>query len=144
MEAINIDLSHLIFEITEYELMMSENSPLESLNKLAENGFRFHLDDFGTGYSSITYLHHLPVESIKIDKSFIDEITPENDNKLLVDAIIDMSKALDLTITAEGVESEYQYNYLKDKMCETIQGYYFSRPLNVSDFEKYNKKFHTT
>jgi sensor c-di-GMP phosphodiesterase-like protein len=91
--------------------------------------------DFGTGYSSLSYLQKLPIGSLKIDKSFVDDITLQGDNSsILVNTIIAMGKALRLHIVAEGVEHQYQMEYLKTKGCDTIQGYYFSKPLCEEDF----------
>ena len=136
VERLDIDLKHFIFEITEYELMSYKNRTIDTLRRLADEGWKFHLDDFGTGYSSITYLENLPIQAVKIDKSFVDKIMPENREKLLVDAIVDLSHALDITTIAEGVENEYQFRYLEKLGCKAIQGYYFSRPLEPEAFEK--------
>lgn len=137
VRGLQIDLKTFIFEITEYELMEYRSSPLETLNRLADAGFIFHLDDFGTGYSSITYLHHLPIKALKIDKSFIDKISPDNSAKLLVDAIFNMAGALEIALVAEGVENDYQFEYLQTLGCTHIQGYYFSPPLQNDAFIEY-------
>lgn len=134
---LQIDLSKFHFEITEYELMKYHSSSVETLNKLVDNGFKFHLDDFGTGYSSITYLSEMRVDSIKIDKKFVDNINDLSQRTVLVDAIVTMAKALGINVIAEGVENKIQCTYLKELNCELIQGYYFSKPLSVKDFEKY-------
>lgn len=138
---LNIDLKRFSFEITEYELLAYKDRSIKVLNDLVEKGFNFHLDDFGTGYSSITYLNEVNIESIKIDKSFIDKIVTETDEAHFVDAIINMAKALEIKIIAEGVESEVQQKYLQKLECDIIQGYYYSKPLSVCDFEKYIKNY---
>ncbi|WP_373017373.1 putative bifunctional diguanylate cyclase/phosphodiesterase [Thiomicrorhabdus sp.] len=134
---LDADLSHLVFEITEYELIAYQSTPIEDLKKLADAGFVFHLDDFGTGYSSISYLSQLPIQSIKIDKSFIDYIQADNQQKRMVEAIIHIAEALNIKIIAEGVETEYQVNYLQQQHCHAFQGYFFSRPLTVEAFNDY-------
>jgi len=134
---LDANLAHLAFEITEYELISSDNNGIKELERLHNAGFQFHLDDFGTGYSSISYLNQLPINTIKIDKSFIDYIHPHGEKKALVEAIIALSKSLNKHIIAEGVENEYQANYLKEVGCETFQGYYYSKPLQVKDLEKF-------
>jgi EAL domain-containing protein (putative c-di-GMP-specific phosphodiesterase class I) len=136
VKRLDIDLKHFIFEITEYELMSYKNRTIDTLRRLADDGCKFHLDDFGTGYSSITYLENLPIQAIKIDKTFVDKILPENREKLLVDAIVDLAHALNITTIAEGVENDYQFRYLEKLGCEAMQGYYFSRPLEPDAFEK--------
>ncbi|MBN2782624.1 MAG: EAL domain-containing protein [Campylobacterales bacterium] len=135
---IDIDLENFAFEITEYELISYKNRSVKVLNDLAKEGFKFHLDDFGTGYSSITYLNEVEIESIKIDKSFIDKIGSDKDTHF-VDAIVNMAKALDIKIIAEGVETKEQVEYLKELECDIIQGYFYSKPLCVNDFENYLK-----
>ena len=102
---------------------------------MEERGYNFSLDDFGTGYSSITYLKETPITAIKIDKSFIDEITQEKDEAQLFDAIVTLSKVIGLSIIAEGVEEEHQVDYLKKAGCDMIQGYYYSKPLYPDVFE---------
>ncbi len=134
---LGIDLSKFHFEITEYNIMEYVAESSEVLNRLAENGFLFFLDDFGTGYSSITQLYNLKIDSLKIDKSFVDRIENSDEEKPFIEAIVNMSKALKLKIIAEGVETEVQYNYLKFLGCDTVQGYYFSKPLSVDGFENY-------
>lgn len=134
---LGINLNKFYFEITEYELLVDKERNMKILNELAEEGFKFHLDDYGTGYSSITYLNELSIESLKIDKSFIDKIRSEESNFPFVDAIVNMAKSLDIKIIAEGIETEFQHDYLKDIECDTLQGYYYSKAMNASDFEEY-------
>lgn len=137
----DIDLKSIVFEITEYEVIEHQSSAIETLKKLKDVGFVFHLDDFGTGYSSISYLNKLPIEAIKIDKSFIDYIQPGNEQKQMVDAIIHIGHALDMSIIAEGVEETYQMEYLAQHGCAMVQGYLFAKPLPKVDFEDFFKRF---
>ena len=138
---LGINLNTFHFEITEYNIMEHVEESTKILNQLAEKGFLFHLDDFGTGYSSITHLYNLKIDSLKIDKSFVDKIENSDDENPLIEAIVNMSKVLKLNIIAEGVETEVQYNYLKLLGCDIIQGYYFSKPVSAEDFEKYIRGF---
>ena len=94
------------------------------------------MDDFGAGYSSLTMLSVLPVDYLKLDMSFIRRIQENPVNRRMVELVIDMAKAIGTPVVAEGVETEEQYLILKDLGCDLIQGYYFSRPLPVSDFGK--------
>ncbi len=137
VEELNIDLTMFNFEITEYNIMNHVEQSSEILNKLTQEGFIFSLDDFGTGYSSITHLYNLHIHHIKIDKIFIDMIVDESSKSPLIEAIVNMAKALNIKIIAEGVETQVQYNYLKSLYCDSIQGYYFSKPLSEKDFHAY-------
>ena len=137
IEELNINLNGFIFEITEYELITSKKVAIKDLNKLQEAGFIFYLDDFGTGYSSISYLSQLPIEGIKIDKSFIDYVQPNQDKKKLVDSIIQLGTTLNKKVIAEGVESKYQAYFLNESGCQAFQGYLFSKPLPALEFEKF-------
>ena len=99
-------------------------------------GVRIAIDDFGTGYSSLSYLKRLPVDILKIDKSFVNGVTDGRDDAAIVEAIIAMARSLRLTVVAEGVETVDQLKFLQMSKCDEIQGYYFSRPLPVKQFEQ--------
>lgn len=131
------DLEKISLEITEYTLMEYRETTMEVLNKMKHDGIQFRLDDFGTGYSSLSYLKDTPISSIKIDKSFIDEITPDKKPVHLLNAIINLSHAIGVRIIAEGVEEDYQVEYLKEAGCDMIQGYYYSEALDSEAFESY-------
>ena len=94
---------------------------------------RLAIDDFGTGYSSLSYLADLPINFVKIDKSFIDRITPDAEGAAMVHGVIDLSRALGLTCIAEGVESEYQRSVLDELGCDNAQGYLFARPASGAE-----------
>ena len=143
VKKLNIDLRTFAFEVTEYKMIRYQERSIKSLNKLSEYGFRFKLDDFGTGYSSITYLHKMDFDAIKIDREFINEITATTDKAPLVDAIINMAQALELTIIAEGVETQEQLAYLISKGCNKIQGYYYAKPMSATAFQKFYKNSQT-
>ncbi len=123
----------LELEITETVMAESIDVILSKLQYLSDHGIRIALDDFGKGYSSLNYLIQLPIKTLKIDKSFIDNISTDKDFEGIVSHIINMGKSLGMSIIAEGVEKEEQLNYLRKYNCETIQGYYFSPPLSQED-----------
>lgn len=100
-------------------------------------GFSISVDDFGTGFSSLSYLKRFHLDELKIDKSFVDGIEKDESDRAIVSATLSMAHSLDMHVVAEGVETLMQLSYLKDKGCETIQGYYFSKPLSAADFENF-------
>jgi diguanylate cyclase (GGDEF)-like protein len=121
--------SHLLcLEITESSLMRSDQRRSESLAALRALGVHLAIDDFGTGYSSLSYLHNLPVNELKIDRSFVGRLGTDSRDRHLVQAIIGMASALGLTVVAEGVETEDQLLYLGERGCDLAQGYLFSMP----------------
>ena len=129
------EVEFIQLELTEDIAMNNENYSREVIKTLKYLGFKISIDDFGTGYSSLNHLKMLDVDELKIDKSFIDEISTNKTDRSIVKAMIDMSKALSLKSVAEGVETIEQLNVLKDMECDLIQGYYFSKPLSISEFE---------
>ncbi len=129
-----IPYSAIILELTESMLVADFNLVRSKMQFLKEKGVHFSLDDFGTGYSSLSYIQSLPISELKIDKSFIDVISPINTSVPIVNSIIQMAKALNLKIVAEGVETQFQLDYLKEQGCEIIQGYLFSKPLDVKSW----------
>ena len=144
LSLLDANLQHLAFEITEYELISSDKDAIHTLERLEHAGLKFHLDDFGTGYSSISYLNQLPIDTIKIDKSFIDYIKPHEGKQDLVKAIIDLGSSLNKRIIAEGIENEYQASFLKESGCHIFQGYLYSKPLPAEDLEAFYKNNHHT
>lgn len=130
-----IEGKHLHLEITETLLMNNMARTLEILHQLKDMGCKISLDDFGTGYSSLRYLHKFPVDILKIDKSFISEIDTDSGDLRITLTIIAMAKSLNLDLVAEGVETESQFEYLKTKCVEVVQGYFFSKPLSSSQME---------
>lgn len=127
----------LELEITESISMLSKSNKIKKLYDLKEIGVSLAIDDFGTGYSSLKYLTKLPVDTLKIDKSFIDEIGKSNHftSLLMVDAIITLAKSLNLEVIAEGIETEEQMNYLNKHDCDVGQGYFISKPLPMCKLE---------
>jgi diguanylate cyclase len=129
----------LILEVTETTLLRDLDSTRHRLDAIRGLGVRIAIDDFGTGYSSLSYLAKLPADEIKIDRSFITNLTQGTAPTALVRGIVDMARALDLEILAEGVELESQQEILRDLGCRLSQGYLYSKPLNPSDFADFAK-----
>ena len=123
----------LVLEVTESALVENLDVTLPRLHALRCLGVRLAVDDFGTGYSSLSYLADLPVNFVKIDKSFIDRITPDAEGSAMVRGVIDLSRALGFTCIAEGVESESQRAVLDELGCDNVQGYLFARPGRATD-----------
>ncbi|MGE7690088.1 EAL domain-containing protein [Lysinibacillus sp. NPDC097214] len=137
IENTSIDATNIVLEITESIAMYAE-SMIEKLYELKKLGIRLSMDDFGTGYSSLSYLNKYPLDSLKIDKSFVIGMNQEVENKALVKTIIAIAKQLDLKVIAEGVEGDEEYHFLTEIGCDYAQGYFISHPLSVTAFkEKY-------
>jgi diguanylate cyclase (GGDEF)-like protein/PAS domain S-box-containing protein len=128
LNSTKLDPAYLELEITE-SILQNLNESTKILNQLKEHGIGFSIDDFGTGYSSLSYLRHLPLDKIKIDKSFLDHIDGDSHQRTMVKTIIDMGHNLGFTVVAEGIEKLEQVNILKEYACQIGQGYYFSKPL---------------
>lgn len=126
----------LEIEITENIAVKNIERTVEILRELKALGIKIALDDFGTGYSSFKYLNKLPIDIIKIDKSFVDGITLDKKQEIIVSKIIEMAHCLNLKVIAEGVELFEQFQMLKKLNCDEAQGFYFSKPLRSSEFEK--------
>ncbi len=120
---------HLILEITESMVVGNIDTTIETLRALQAIGLRIAMDDFGTGYSSLSYLKRLPVSILKIDQSFVRDITTDASDAAVVVAVIALAHSLHMTVIAEGVETEEQYLLLRNQGCDQCQGYYFSKPL---------------
>jgi len=129
LELIDLPPNYLELEITETVLMESYQAICDKLRRLKETGIRIALDDFGQGYSSLSYLKQLPLDTLKIDKSFIDSISLKEDGLTLAGIIVMIGRQMGLTILAEGVEKDEQIEYLRIHKCDKIQGYLISRPL---------------
>lgn len=116
-------------EITENALIASLHEAVSRLEMLKSLGVRLALDDFGAGYSSLTYLQQLPVHTLKIDKAFIARIGESGAPQSIIGAIVDMAHLMNMTVVAEGVETDEQLAYLKRSRCDIVQGYLYSRPV---------------
>ncbi|MDH3664486.1 MAG: EAL domain-containing protein, partial [Alphaproteobacteria bacterium] len=128
-----LDATLLEVEITENILIRDTATVINVLHKLKDLGVQIAMDDFGTGYSSLRYLQRFPFDRIKIDRSFINEIDDNPDSAAIVGAVIALSKRLNMAITAEGIETPEQLDYLQKEGCDEAQGYYFSRPVPLAD-----------
>ena len=130
MKKYNMDARYLILELTESDIMKKPESSIAKLKEISSLGINIAIDDFGTGYSSLSYLKRLPMDELKVDKSFVDYIADDDgDGKSIVKAIIAMANTLDLVIVAEGVEEEKQKEFLVENGCNIIQGYLYSKPV---------------
>ena len=132
--------SKVVFEMTETSVAEDIDKLIGSMNILKGLGIRFSMDDFGTGYSSLSYLRQLPIDELKIDKSFIMGLDNTKDGRDMVKTILNIAKNLNLTIVAEGIEEVAQKEFLIEEKCDILQGYYFSRPINKDAFEEYIEK----
>lgn len=130
---VGIDPKFIELEITESVLIESYDEIKDKLIQLKSKGFKISLDDFGNGYSSLSYLTNIPINTLKIDKNFIDTISSEDDDVSLTSIIIMIGSRLGLSVVAEGVETEIQLKYLKKHQCNKIQGYYYCKPLPEDD-----------
>lgn len=134
LEKTGLDAQWLELEVTESSIMDNPEEVVETLNSLHNLGIKLSIDDFGTGYSSLNYLKTFPIDVLKIDRSFIRDITFDKDDEIIVKTIIAMGHNLGLKIIAEGVEDNEQLELVKKYQCEWFQGFYFSQPLSVEAF----------
>jgi EAL domain-containing protein (putative c-di-GMP-specific phosphodiesterase class I) len=135
LTASGIAPSTLSLEITESTLMRNERASAEALHSLRELGVRISIDDFGTGYSSLSYLKHFPIDSMKIDRTFVDGIGEEADDSVIASAVIALAHSLGLTAVAEGVETEIALEELRQLGCDRVQGFLLGRPQPVDQLE---------
>jgi EAL domain-containing protein (putative c-di-GMP-specific phosphodiesterase class I) len=136
LAASGLPASRLELEITESLLLEADPKNIAVLHELRALGVHIVMDDFGTGFSSLNYLRSFPFDKIKIDRSFVNDIAKGGESMAIVKAIIDLARALDIAVVAEGVETEEQLNRLVAEGCNQVQGYYFSKPAPISNFEK--------
>lgn len=129
--------SLLELEVTESAFVENVSEAVDKLRKLQALGVSVAIDDFGTGYSSLHSLRELPVNKLKIDRSFIQDLETSADRQAIVNAILSLAKALRLQVTAEGVERGSQWAFLNARACDTVQGYYFGKPAKIDDFGQY-------
>ncbi|MBL1140820.1 MAG: EAL domain-containing protein [Proteobacteria bacterium] len=141
----DVSAKNIEFEITESITIENFGKTIELLNDFKRAGLGLCIDDFGTGYSSMTYLQKIPINKLKIDKSFVDNIAHDKDAASIIGAIIALAHNLKLNVVAEGVETKAQYEYLCELNCDEVQGYYLSRPLPEAEILnfiiKHNKKY---
>ena len=130
LEETGLDPRCLALEITESVLMENAEALDKLLGSLKALGLQLHIDDFGTGYSSLSYLHRFPIDTLKIDRSFVSRMTPEGDNTEIVRAIVNLAGSLGISVVAEGVETIGQMNVLRSLSCDLVQGYLLYKPLD--------------
>ena len=128
-----LEASDLELEITESMVMNDPEQAVNTLRRLKDLGIRVAIDDFGTGYSSLAYLKRFPIDSVKVDRSFVEDIPQDVDSMAIAQAIIAMAHSLRLKVVAEGVESEAQVSFLRGEGCDEIQGHYFSAACAASE-----------
>jgi len=128
--------SNIEFEVTESQIMQDPKKSIEILNKLSNLGISISIDDFGTGYSSLSYLKKLPINKLKIDKSFVDNLPFDLEDVAIAKTIINLCESLNLKVIAEGVETEEQKNFMIENGCNLIQGYYYSKPISSDEMTK--------
>ena len=135
LKEVDLDPQCLEFEITESIAMENVDFTLTILKRFKEMGVGISIDDFGTGYSSLNYLKQFPIDILKIDRSFIRELTVDANNQAIVSAVIALAHSLNFKVTAEGVETPEQLDFLKRQKCDNMQGYFFSKPVPTEQFE---------
>ncbi|WOH37539.1 EAL domain-containing protein [Thalassotalea fonticola] len=137
LEETKLPAKHLELEITEGTVMNSPQEAIELMHQIRKMGINLSLDDFGTGYSSLAYLKQFPLNTLKIDKAFVDDIETSEEGRNMVATIVTIAHNLGMDVVAEGVETESQLKYLKTVNCEQMQGYLYSKPLAEEDFSRY-------
>jgi len=136
LEIYDVTPSRLTLEVTENIMITSPDIILSKLAQLQSSGVKISIDDFGTGFSSLAYFRDLPVNELKIDKSFVLKMLASEKDLIIVKAVIELAHNFSLSVVAEGVETQAAVNKLNELNCDQLQGYYFDRPLVASDFEK--------
>jgi len=134
LAASGLDSKFLELELTESVLIQNTEKSLDTIQRLKELGLKLSIDDFGTGFSSLSYLKHLPVDKLKIDRSFVSDITENHEDAAIVLSIISLAHTLKKTVVAEGVETKAQLEFLRRHHCDEMQGFFFSHPLPADDF----------
>jgi diguanylate cyclase (GGDEF)-like protein len=136
LKAYNVNPKHLEMEITEHSLLKNLDRAIVTITEIREMGISVSLDDFGTGYSSLSYLERLPIDTLKIDKSFVVKSIIYRSNKAIIKSIVTLAKGLDLNVVAEGVETLEQLCLVRELGCDFAQGYYFFKPMSFYEINK--------
>jgi EAL domain-containing protein (putative c-di-GMP-specific phosphodiesterase class I) len=134
LDKTGVDPKHIELELTESVVIGDIQDCIQRMNDLKSLGLTLSMDDFGTGFSSLSYLKNLPLDVLKIDQSFVRKLEMDESNQAIVRAILALAKGLGMESVAEGVETESQFELLKDHECEIFQGFLFSRPIPAEDF----------
>ena len=134
MQTHGIKPALLKLELTESLVLDNVDDTVAKMQALKHFGVTFSMDDFGTGYSSLSYLKRLPLDQIKIDQSFVRDITTDKTDLVMVKTIVDLGENFEMHVIAEGVETDAQLELLKQSGCTSFQGYLFSKPVPVTDF----------
>jgi diguanylate cyclase (GGDEF)-like protein len=137
LDRLNLEPGALTLEVTETSMMTDPNKALESLQRLDKMGAMIAIDDFGTGFASLSYLRRIPAKAVKIDKAFIQRLSDEADDRIIVESTIAMAHALDKVVVAEGVEEESTLQALQELGCDYAQGFYIATPMAIGDFEQW-------
>jgi EAL domain-containing protein (putative c-di-GMP-specific phosphodiesterase class I) len=135
MEETGCKAEWLELEITEEEIMTDTNKAIMVLNQIRDLGIKLAIDDFGTGYSSLSQLKRLPLNKLKIDRSFIRDLPDDDEDRAISKTIIALAHNMGLNVVAEGVETESQKDFLLKNGCNLVQGYLYSKPVVASEFE---------
>ena len=136
-----VDANYLELEITEGQIMQDSEHSITVLQEIRDLGVHVSIDDFGTGYSSLSYLKRLPIDTLKIDRSFINDLPDDEEDSAIVKAIVVLANSLKLELIAEGVETQEQQEYLVSEGCSNIQGYYYSKPLEREEYKEFLLKY---
>ena len=134
LESVGIDGKYVQIELTESAMYENRSSILKIINELKKKNFKILMDDFGTGYSSLMMLKSIPIDVMKLDKTFVDDYNQEK-GEMIIRCVVNLAKEMNIAITAEGVETEEQYEFLKELKCDDIQGYYFAKPMPEEEYE---------
>ena len=140
----NVEPSSLCLEVTETLLLDDSQAAIRVLREIKQLGFEIHLDDFGTGYSSLNYLEELPVDTLKIDRSFVSRFDSNRSENAVIEMIIALAKTLSLSVIAEGIENSLQADILRSMKCHLVQGYHYSKPLPVNEATEFLMNFQSS
>ncbi|MBU0924403.1 EAL domain-containing protein [bacterium] len=141
LEYSNLDAKYLEVELTESYIMDNVEESISTLARLKDLGIKLAIDDFGTGYSSLSYLKRFPIDKLKIDKSFVDELPKSTRDAAIAKTVIELAKGLEMKVIAEGVEKKEQNDFLKNELCDEVQGWYYGKALREDEFIAFVKNF---